>query len=681
MNGQSAPGLDGFWFLDDRLTSGERRNVGRVPRGGNLAESVIRLQAYTDKDGDCMGFLDKLLKKKSAKPQQNTTAHSDVTLQPVTVPPSVTVKQTKRGIVNTYKVQIDSKAISNLKTRYIAFDVETTGLSSTGDRIVEIGAVLFENGEITERYDTLVNPRIPIPPAASAINNITNDMLTTAPQEDEVYANFVQFLGNSLNEQTAICAHNAQFDLGFLSETLMRLGYDAEIHYVDTLSLSRSLVKGLENYKQDTVAAHFDVANEQAHRAVSDAEACGKIFWKLLELKGEEQKQRQLYLEKSKPTSEEIEVCAFIQNSIVKNGGDTDWLGFVKDSSNYVAVSYLYSFLKIKFSKKGKYIIVEKSALKKMDFVVEPCTMSEGGSDYVRVYFDSPFELEPLTSYFFKSYKNCRKSALDYFSYSRRYEEEAKYSPAMMNALSDVEVEALLIAAEKRRAEDLIADVATGEKTANRPVFISRTDITINPVNDRVPLNNIRNLSDWHKGFNDGFQFWEQGDELRKAGNIEAAISLFDKARYNGYCAPVLFESYAMAYHKLGDYDNVIQILDEGIEREKGQGRSISRLEARRDKAVQLLHKQMETQKKILEKQEEAQQKVIAKKLAKSTPKKPVGRAILQLSDDMILIKRYETIADAVRETSISSKSIRDAAKGVQKHAGGFIWKYADEEK
>jgi len=642
--------------------------------------SVLELQVYTDEDGACMGFLDKLLKKKSANSQQNITAHPDAISPPAAVAPPVTApKQIKRGYVRTHKAQIDNATISKLKAKYIAFDVETTGLSSTGDRIVEVGAVRFENGEITDRYGTLVNPRVMIPPTASAINNITNDMLATAPPEEEVYANLIRFLGDSLNEQTAICAHNAQFDLDFLSETLMRLGYDAKIFYVDTLSLSRNLVKGLENYKQHTVAAHFGVTNEQAHRAISDAEVCGKILWELLGLKGEEQKQRQLSLEKSRPTNEELEVCAFIQHSIVKNGGDTDWLGFTKDSSNYVVISYLYSFLKIKFSKKGQYIIIEKSASEKMDFAIEPCTMSEGGADYIRVYFDSPFELDPLTSYFFKSYKNCRKSALDYFSYSRRYEEGAKSSLAMMNTLSAKEVSTLLIAAEKRRAENLVLGTTAGGKTESRPVFINRADITINPINDRTPLSEIRNLNDWHKGFNDGFQFWEQGDELRKTGNIEAALALFDKARHNGYCAPVLFESYAMAYLKLGDYDNVIQILDEGIEREKGRGRSVSRLEARRDKAVQLLHKQMEAQKKDLEKQKEAQRKMTAKKLVENVPKKPIGRAILQLSDKMILIKRYETIADAVRETGVSSKSIRDAAKGIQKHAGGFVWRYADE--
>lgn len=163
---------------------------------------------------------------------------------------------------------------------------------------------------------------------------------------------------------------------------------------------------------------------------------------------------------------------------------------------------------------------------------------------------------------------------------------------------------------------------------------------------------------------------------LRKEGNVEDAIKLFDQARYNGYDAPVLYDSYAMAYHKLKDYANEIDILDEGIVRERKNGINVSRLEARRDKAIQLLYKQQEAKKKKLEKEQIKNENI---KNISETSTKITGRAILQLTDDMTLIKRYDTIAQAVRETGVNSKSIRDAAKGVQKHAGGYVWKYADE--
>ena len=624
-----------------------------------------------------MGLFDKLFKKKE-------TQHGISDRQVETVKPieqmsfqkaqTAIKEQIKRGYIGTYKKQVDYNTVKELKERFIAFDVETTGLSPMNDKIIEVAAVLFENGEITQSYTSLVNPEMFVPYSATTINHITNEMVQNAPKENVVFAELVEFFGDALKQKIAICAHNASFDMNFLSETLMRLGYDGKISYVDTLSLSRSLIKGLHNYKQDTVAMYFDLVNNQAHRAVTDAEICGKILWNLLQIEEKEEEKRLRNLEKSKPCDEEMEICAYIQNCIMKNGGDSKWLGFYKNSSNYVDVSYLYSILKFKCAKKGKYIIVEKSSVGKLNCNIEPCTMSEGGSDYVRVYFNSPFELESLESYFYTAYTKCRESALDYFKYNKRYESEHKNSPAMLNHLSDMEVAALLESAEKRKVTENI--VSETIETSNDESRITREDIIVQPIHNRVPLDSIRNKNNWEKGYDEGYPFWEKGDNLRKEGNVEDAIKLFDQARYNGYDAPVLYDSYAMAYHKLKDYANEIDILDEGIVRERKNGINVSRLEARREKAIQLLYKQQEAEKKKLEKE---QIKVENIKIISEVSAKTTGRAILQLTDDMTLIKRYDTIAQAVRETGVNSKSIRDAAKGVQKHAGGYVWKYADE--
>ena len=621
-----------------------------------------------------MGVFDKIFKKKETQrsiPERQVEQEKTIEQKIVQKTEAVIKEQIKRGYIGTYKKQMDYDTVKELKERYIAFDVETTGLSPMNDKIIEVAAVLFENGEITQSYTSLVNPEVFVPYSATAINHITNEMVQNAPKENIVFAELVEFLGDALKQQTSICAHNASFDMNFLSETLMRLGYDGKISYVDTLSLSRSLIKGLHNYKQDTVAMYFDLVNNQSHRAVTDAEICGKILWNLLQI---EEEKRLRNLEKSKPCVEEMEICAYIQNCIMKNGGDSKWLGFYKNSSNYVDVSYLYSILKFKCAKKGKYIIVETSSVGKINCNIEPCTMSEGGSDYVRVYFNSPFELEPLESYLFDIYAKCRKSALDYFKYNKRYEAEHKNSPAMLNHLSDMDVAAFLESAEKRKMTEKV--VSETIENSNDKSRISREDIIIQPIHNRVPLSGIRNKNNWEKGYDEGYPLWEKGDNLRKEGNVEEAIKLFDQARYNGYDAPVLYDSYAIVYHKLKDYANEIDILDEGIVRERKNGINVSRLEARREKAIQLLYKQQEAEKKKLEKEQIKNENI---KIISETSTKTTGRAILQLTDDMTLIKRYNTIAQAVRETGVNSKSIRDAAKGVQKHAGGYVWKYADE--
>lgn len=91
--------------------------------------------------------------------------------------------------------------------------------------------------------------------------------------------------------------------------------------------------------------------------------------------------------------------------------------------------------------------------------------------------------------------------------------------------------------------------------------------LAINPIHNRTPLNEIKNANDWSAGFDDGFSYWEQGEVQRKSGNIYDAIKLFDEARYNGYSAPALYNSYALAYRKVKDYENEVAILDEGITR------------------------------------------------------------------------------------------------------------------
>ncbi|MEI4770952.1 GIY-YIG nuclease family protein [Psychrobacillus sp. FJAT-51614] len=125
---------------------------------------------------------------------------------------------------------------------------------------------------------------------------------------------------------------------------------------------------------------------------------------------------------------------------------------------------------------------------------------------------------------------------------------------------------------------------------------ISTEDVLINPIHNRVPLKDIKNLNDWERGFDGGMPYWEEGDKERKAGNLERAIELFDIARYNGYNAPALYRSYAMTYRKLKDYDNEIAIIDEAIERLRSEKMNINEihnmeLKERRAKALTLKQK------------------------------------------------------------------------------------------
>ncbi len=186
--------------------------------------------------------------------------------------------------VSTRKLIINHSSLEDLKREFIAFDLETTGFSPIHDRIVEIGAVRFVDKKAKETFNTLVRSDVPIPPQASQVTGITNEMIANAPSEFEAITKLIEFLGDAVHGKTALCAHNASFDMGFFQEALKRSRISSDFLYVDTLPAARATIKGLENYKQDTVLKHFNLSNIQAHRAQADALCCGKIMCKLFPL-------------------------------------------------------------------------------------------------------------------------------------------------------------------------------------------------------------------------------------------------------------------------------------------------------------------------------------------------------------------------------------------------------------
>ncbi|MCX7977785.1 MAG: 3'-5' exonuclease [Bdellovibrionaceae bacterium] len=162
--------------------------------------------------------------------------------------------------------------------RFIAFDLETTGTVPGVDKIVEIGAVRFVNGEVDALFSTLVDPKQPIPPGASAVNGITDEMVVGKPSISDLLAPFAEFCGDDL-----LVAHNAQFDFQFLQEDIRRFESPAPRGLVlDTLPLSRKVFPGLPNYKLGTLVAHLKIPANGFHRAEGDATYCGQMFLEIL---------------------------------------------------------------------------------------------------------------------------------------------------------------------------------------------------------------------------------------------------------------------------------------------------------------------------------------------------------------------------------------------------------------
>lgn len=220
-----------------------------------------------------------------SKFSRNSLEKEDVSVQ--TAAPVIPIKapcpQKRYGKSHSQEVSINRAVKDSLCKTFIAFDVETTGLSPYQNRVIEVGAVIFVDRKPVKSFSSLIDAGVHVPEAASNINHITDKMLKTAPSEKTVYPQLIEFLGNAVYGNPLLCAHNAKFDFDFLDQTLSRLGYDTNIRYVDTLHLSRSCLHGLKNYKQGTLEEYFGFNNRSSHRAVSDAENCGKILCSLLD--------------------------------------------------------------------------------------------------------------------------------------------------------------------------------------------------------------------------------------------------------------------------------------------------------------------------------------------------------------------------------------------------------------
>jgi DNA polymerase-3 subunit alpha (Gram-positive type) len=156
---------------------------------------------------------------------------------------------------------------------FVVVDLETTGFDPSAERITEIGAVRVVNGEVTERFNTFVNPGKPIPANVSHLTGITDDMVKDAPGEGEALARFQQFAGADV-----LVAHNSAFDMAFIRTRGAVSGLMFPNPVLDTLALSRALYPDMRRHKLDTMAKKLGVKLEGHHRAVNDAEATAKIF-------------------------------------------------------------------------------------------------------------------------------------------------------------------------------------------------------------------------------------------------------------------------------------------------------------------------------------------------------------------------------------------------------------------
>jgi len=170
-----------------------------------------------------------------------------------------------------------------LDGEFVAFDLETTGLYAATDEIIEIAAAIIRNGELCERFHTYVNPGRPIPGKITELTGISDADVAGAPAIETALTDFLEFAGGRV-----LAAHNASFDIGFITAACERFGKDSAFTSVDTVNLSRALLPGLSNYKLDTVAAALKLPEFDHHRAQEDTDTAGYILIELLKKLREE---------------------------------------------------------------------------------------------------------------------------------------------------------------------------------------------------------------------------------------------------------------------------------------------------------------------------------------------------------------------------------------------------------
>ena len=176
--------------------------------------------------------------------------------------------------VNDNVIAVHGTGKANFNDEIIVFDLETTGTNAQNDRITEIGAVKIKDMFVKETFNIFVDPERPIPANIVELTGITDNMVKGAPKENEALEQFFEFCGDS----KILVAHNASFDTGFLKRTCERCGKTYDFTSVDTLVMSRNMLKDIKRHRLDTIAKHLGLASFNHHRACDDAKTLADIF-------------------------------------------------------------------------------------------------------------------------------------------------------------------------------------------------------------------------------------------------------------------------------------------------------------------------------------------------------------------------------------------------------------------
>lgn len=162
---------------------------------------------------------------------------------------------------------------------FVIIDIETTGLDLKYNEIIEIAAIKIRDNQVVDTFDTLVIPNFELDDYISELTGITNKMLADAPDIQDVLPDFVEFVSNDI-----LMGHNAHFDINFLYDNINSfLDINFTNNFVDTMRLSKRLIKDIDHHRLCDIAEYFGIVIEEAHRALADCYTTLMCYYKLRE--------------------------------------------------------------------------------------------------------------------------------------------------------------------------------------------------------------------------------------------------------------------------------------------------------------------------------------------------------------------------------------------------------------
>ena len=174
----------------------------------------------------------------------------------------------------TIQIRKKGKSLIKIPSRFVVFDIETTGLNPATDEIIEISAIKVRDNVIEDTFSYLIKPNNEIPYFITELTKITNEMVENALSIEEVLPRFIDFI-----EDEILVGHNVNFDINFIYDNLGELNIPPITNdFVDTLRISRRLIPELKHHKLSDLANYFNIDTNGSHRSLKDVEITFEVL-------------------------------------------------------------------------------------------------------------------------------------------------------------------------------------------------------------------------------------------------------------------------------------------------------------------------------------------------------------------------------------------------------------------